>query len=69
MWFENGKLERQGYYRNGVRHNSYKIWYDNGQPEAVLQYDLGKITQAQCWNEDGSQMNQQACNKLYKDED
>lgn len=69
MWFENGKLERQGYYRNGVRHNSYKIWYDNGQPEAVLQYNLGKITQAQCWNEDGSQMNQQACNKLYKDED
>ncbi|WP_171263544.1 toxin-antitoxin system YwqK family antitoxin [Acinetobacter sp. ANC 5054] len=69
MWFENGKLERHGYYRDGVRHNSYKIWYDDGKPEAVLQYNLGKITSAKCWKETGESFTGQSCAKRYQDED
>lgn len=68
MWFENGKLERQGSYRDGVRHNIYKIWYNDGQPEAVLQYNLGKISSAQCWNKTGTSFSGQACSNRYKDE-
>ena len=69
QWFRNGKLERLGNYRNGVRHGEYKVWFEEGQPEAVLNYQAGQITTAQCWNEHGVEISQQACIQRFKGED
>ncbi|QIO04657.1 toxin-antitoxin system YwqK family antitoxin [Acinetobacter shaoyimingii] len=69
QWYKNGKLERLGQYRDGVRHGTYKVWYNDGEPEAVLQYNMGKITEAQCWYESGKAKTQAQCLSSYKDEE
>lgn len=69
QWFQNKKLERQGQYKNGVRQGQYKIWYSSGKPEAVLNYDAGKIISGQCWTESGKEKSLIQCKKSYADEE
>jgi antitoxin component YwqK of YwqJK toxin-antitoxin module len=69
QWFSNGKLERRGEYRNGLRQNRYEIWYEDGTPEALLNYDAGSLIQAQCWNAMGKPRNAKHCLSDYQNEE
>ncbi|OTG64210.1 toxin-antitoxin system YwqK family antitoxin [Acinetobacter silvestris] len=69
QWYRNGKLERLGAYRDGVRHGTYKTWYADGTPEAVLNYQAGKIMDAQCWDESAKSISTKNCISKFSGED
>lgn len=69
QWYRNGKLERLGTYRDGVRHGTYKSWYENGKPEAVLNYQAGKIIDAQCWTASNQVISTKNCIAQFSAED
>ncbi|OTG69466.1 hypothetical protein B9T25_02540 [Acinetobacter sp. ANC 4470] len=69
QWYRNGKLERLGTYRDGLRHGTYKSWYENGNSEATLNYQAGKIIDAQCWDESAKTMSTKTCRSKFSDEE
>ena len=69
QWYRNGKLERLGAYRDGVRHGMYKSWYADGQPEAVLNYQVGKIMDAQYWTASNKVIATKNCIAQFSAED
>ena len=69
QWYRNGKLERLGAYRDGVRHGMYKSWYADGQPEAVLNYQVGKIMDAQYWTASNKVIATKNCIAQFSTED
>jgi antitoxin component YwqK of YwqJK toxin-antitoxin module len=42
MWHPNGKIKRQGYYKDDKLEGEYKRWYDNGQLGGQSYYKEGK---------------------------
>jgi antitoxin component YwqK of YwqJK toxin-antitoxin module len=52
-FYKDGKIEQETNYTNGVQHNSFKVWYNNGQ-----QFVEGKITGENIqWYKNGNIMN------------
>ncbi|MCK4890689.1 MAG: hypothetical protein KAS97_12215, partial [Candidatus Aminicenantes bacterium] len=41
-WYEEGGIESEGEYKNGVRTGLWRIWYKNGKPEEESQWGDGK---------------------------
>jgi pimeloyl-ACP methyl ester carboxylesterase len=54
-WFDNGRLEWEGQFANGVIEGRVSSWYQNGQRHFTGQYDHGmQYGLFTYWNEDGT---------------
>ncbi len=59
MWHPNGKIKRQGYYKEGKLEGEFKCWWDNGQLHIQGYYKEGKL-EGECknWLENGQILEQ-----------
>jgi antitoxin component YwqK of YwqJK toxin-antitoxin module len=57
MWHQNGKIKRQGYYKEGKEEGEFKWWWNNGQLHIQLYYKEGKLDgEWKEWYEEGQLM-------------
>jgi hypothetical protein len=53
-WYPNGKIWREGNYKNGASDGLFVEWYTNGQKKVENNFKSDSLITAHEWNEDGS---------------
>jgi len=54
FWYENGKKEYEGTYKDGKQDGLVTQWYDYGLKKEEETYKDGELISKKEWNEDGS---------------
>ena len=55
-WYENGQKWWEATYKDGKEDGKWTTWYENGQKRWEGTYKDGELISAECWNEDGNEM-------------
>jgi antitoxin component YwqK of YwqJK toxin-antitoxin module len=53
-WFENGKIQFEGTFKDGVRDGLQTWWYENRTKKMEGTFKDGNMILSKYWNEDGS---------------
>lgn len=53
-FYENGNPKSETTYEQGVKTDTSKEWFENGQQEAIWNHDKGNTTLLSCWRPDGA---------------
>ncbi len=51
--YSNGKLEKEIFYKDGLKHGSAKQWHENGRLKVDATYKAGEIISKKCFDENG----------------
>ena len=62
LWYENGKIQIESNFTNGLKNGVGKQWYDNGQLHVQVTYDNGVRTGLIYeWDQDGNLIHTLLC--------